>query len=166
MTKNQNTNKLAGFSLVELLVAMAIIAILLGLVGFGIATAQRNSRDSQRRQITSDFKLAMENYLIQYNRYPAIADVVRTANGISLEDGTTVVQTIPTTGPATPAATTTAAGTQYCYSNNNGIYQFGADLEADADDSFSPSEIVTNNPAGVTTVSCTTLSSGGGAGSP
>lgn len=46
--------KSKAFTLVELLVAMAIIGIILGLALFGISAAQRNARDTQRRAAIQD----------------------------------------------------------------------------------------------------------------
>lgn len=115
------TNKKTAFSLIELLVSMAIIGVLLGLVGFGIATAQQNARDSQRRQTLSDIAIAVEDFRLKYGVLPA---------GIAL-DGTDIVlgnnaggagilenyDIDLTTGPTAFASNriTTANSTGYCY---------------------------------------------------
>ncbi|MFW5702457.1 MAG: type II secretion system protein [Candidatus Dojkabacteria bacterium] len=125
--------KVQGFSLVELLVTMAIIAVLLGLVGFGIATAQRNSRDSQRRQTVSDVRLALEDYLTRTNQYPTAAQFSQDGTQITIGSGVLPAGSeiqIEVSGAQVPAATTGSGGTQYCYqADGNGGYILGAKLE-------------------------------------
>jgi prepilin-type N-terminal cleavage/methylation domain-containing protein len=127
--------KLKGFSLVELLVSMAIIAVLLGLVGFGIATAQRSARDNQRQQKLSDIQLALEDFQIRKNRYPEpqtefqlgsdqLVLTVSGGNDITVQfDGPTRAQT--------EAQGTTAEGSVYCYqkADGGGGYLLGVKLE-------------------------------------
>jgi prepilin-type N-terminal cleavage/methylation domain-containing protein len=48
-----------GFSLVELLVAMAIIAVLISIAAFGIGILQRNSRNTVRRNELNNIRLAV-----------------------------------------------------------------------------------------------------------
>ncbi len=52
------TNK-KGFSLVELLIAMAIIAILIAIAAYGIAIVQRNARNTRRRKAVEDVVLTI-----------------------------------------------------------------------------------------------------------
>jgi prepilin-type N-terminal cleavage/methylation domain-containing protein len=124
------TRKHKGFSLVELLVSMAIIAVLLGLVGFGIATAQRNSRDSQRRQKVSDIKLALEDYLIRESSYPTEqSEFCNGGDNLQIATSGDPI-TIEVSGPTQAADDTSTTGTRYCYSNDGqGGYILGALLE-------------------------------------
>jgi prepilin-type N-terminal cleavage/methylation domain-containing protein len=124
-----------GFSLIELLISMAIIAVLLGLVGFGIAVAQRNSRDSQRRQKVSDIKLALEDYLTRKNAYPS-ADKFsydKANEIIKIDTGGSNAIEIEVKGASTPAAgdKTESGKTRYCYdkSSSGDGYLLGALLE-------------------------------------
>ncbi|MBD3362242.1 prepilin-type N-terminal cleavage/methylation domain-containing protein [Candidatus Dojkabacteria bacterium] len=48
-----------AFSLVELLVAMAIIAVLISIAAYGINIVQRNARDTKRRKAVEDIILVM-----------------------------------------------------------------------------------------------------------
>ena len=50
-----------AFTLLELLVAMAIIAILIALAIFGILQVQKNSRDTQRRKAMEDVKMCIRD---------------------------------------------------------------------------------------------------------
>jgi prepilin-type N-terminal cleavage/methylation domain-containing protein len=130
------SRKLKGFSLVELLVSMAIIAVLLGLVGFGIATAQRNSRDSQRRQKVGDIRLALEDYLTRRNRYPSETnpnEISASKTQIILDQSSDRPIIIELSGPSEAAAQgpSSPTSTVYCYqiSPTDGGYLLGALLE-------------------------------------
>lgn len=60
-----------GFSVIELLVTISVIAILLGITIYGIDNAQAKARDAQRQ---SDLRLvqnALELYKNKHGRYPA-----------------------------------------------------------------------------------------------
>lgn len=46
-----------GFTLVELLIAMAIIAVLIAIAAYGIQILQRNARNTRRRKIAQDLQL-------------------------------------------------------------------------------------------------------------
>lgn len=59
-----------AFTLVELLIAMAIIAILIAISAYGIALVQRNSRNTQRASFTNDFKIGLEKFYSNYGTYP------------------------------------------------------------------------------------------------
>ncbi|KXK26587.1 MAG: hypothetical protein TR69_WS6001000593 [candidate division WS6 bacterium OLB20] len=66
-----------AFTLVELLVAMAIIGLLIGLSLFGIAAAQRNARDTARRAAMQDINAGIADYLTLEGAFP---DRLRFAN--------------------------------------------------------------------------------------
>lgn len=130
-----------GFSLLELIVAIAIIAIILALVGFGISIAQRNSRDSQRRQAANDVKLALEDYFGRNRSYPGNfgsgGEVVSlSTNQIVIGSDDLVVPLEGATewcGPGTGLGTdaqSTANCTVYCYNSNpSDGYTLGVELE-------------------------------------
>ncbi|KXK26586.1 MAG: hypothetical protein TR69_WS6001000592 [candidate division WS6 bacterium OLB20] len=60
-----------GFTLVELLVAMAIIGLLIGLSLFGIAAAQRNARDTARKAALQDINAGIADFLTLDGRFPS-----------------------------------------------------------------------------------------------
>jgi prepilin-type N-terminal cleavage/methylation domain-containing protein len=60
MTKQNNTKR--GFTLLELLVVIGIIAILVSLITVGYSRAQMGGRDAKRRQDLRSIQSAMEQY--------------------------------------------------------------------------------------------------------
>lgn len=60
-----------GFTLLELLVAMAIIAVLLALAIFGILQVQKNSRETQRRKALEDINIGINDFYSRYGQYPS-----------------------------------------------------------------------------------------------
>jgi prepilin-type N-terminal cleavage/methylation domain-containing protein len=112
--------KKSGFTLVELMVAMSIVAVLIGLSVFGISTAQRNLRDNQRRDAVTSLATALADYYTNNNQYP-------TSTTFSALN--TLLKT-PVLGVTTAAQTTTANGTSYCYAVASDGYILGALLES------------------------------------
>lgn len=65
MSKNQH-----GFTLIEIIIAMAIVAILSG-VGFSAYTASlQRSRDAERKAELNQIQRALEVYLMDHGLYP------------------------------------------------------------------------------------------------
>jgi prepilin-type N-terminal cleavage/methylation domain-containing protein len=118
-----------GFTLVELLVAMAIIAVLIGLAGFGVTLALRASRDAQREETLDSMRVAITDYLATNNQYPPTS-AVSYANG-EITVGNT---SIPVSGNLVPvdlAEGSSSSGTVYCYAVTPGGYALAAQLEND-----------------------------------
>ncbi|MCA9385235.1 prepilin-type N-terminal cleavage/methylation domain-containing protein [Candidatus Dojkabacteria bacterium] len=97
-----------GFSLVELLVAMAIIAVLIAIAAFGIQILQRNARNTQRRKSLQDVQLVIADITANY--------FGETPNGAFTISGTDL-QIPHTSGPSTypiPAAFANATAGLTC----------------------------------------------------
>ena len=60
-----------GFTLVELLVVMAILGVLVTLVASGFRTAQMRGRDAQRKSDLKQLANSLELLYSDYNEYPA-----------------------------------------------------------------------------------------------
>jgi prepilin-type N-terminal cleavage/methylation domain-containing protein len=121
-----------AFSLIELLVSMAIIAVLIGLVGFGVATAQRNARDNQRQQKVADIRVGLTDYLTKHNEYPHVSDDINiTSDEIILGPDDTNPIVIQLDGPTEASSETGPSGAQYCYGlrEDDGGYILGVKLE-------------------------------------
>lgn len=71
----------AGFSLLELLVIIAIISILASIAFFSGDLIRKAARDAQRTEALTQLGLFMEQYKIRYGRYP------RCTEGVYLEPG-------------------------------------------------------------------------------
>jgi len=127
------TPKFKGFTLLELIVAMAIIAVLIGLSLLGIQTVQRSSRDTARRETLDAINLEVTDYYGNKNSYPAVANMAinRVNNTIQIGSGG---KTVALQGAAVPLAATatasTTAGSVYCYSVSGNSYSLGVNLES------------------------------------
>lgn len=64
---------LRGFSLIELLVAIAIIATIIGLALPNFLGARTRARDTKRKGEAQQFRTALQLYYTDYGRFPANA---------------------------------------------------------------------------------------------
>ncbi|MFA5746775.1 MAG: FISUMP domain-containing protein [Candidatus Paceibacterota bacterium] len=69
-----------GFTLIEILIVIAIIGILSAAIFVGTQSAQASARDSRRQGELSQVKKSLQSYYLANNKYPTT-----TAAGISLE---------------------------------------------------------------------------------
>lgn len=118
----------SAFTLVELMVAMAIIAVLIGMAAFGINTLQRLSRDNQRRQVLINFQTYIEGYYNDFFEYPDLTELVVSSTQINI---TGYTQSGPElTGPTRVANATDLDGAVYCYGTETDGYRLGVLLES------------------------------------
>lgn len=129
-----------AFTLVELLVAMAVIAVLITLSVFGIATVQQSARDTQRRSALRDIEVSL-NALLTSGATGFSAGTYATGSMVINGTGASS-QTITLTGPAQRIATdvtagavgvagnTSAATTDYCAGFSGLSYVVGSLLES------------------------------------
>ena len=68
--KKINLKNKKGFTIVEILVVVFIIAILSSLAVISFDTVRKNNRDSKRLADISELKLALENYRLFEGGYP------------------------------------------------------------------------------------------------
>lgn len=66
-----NLPKTPGFTLVELLVVMAILGILVTLVAGGFRSAQLRGRDAQRKSDLKQISHSLELFYSDYGKYPS-----------------------------------------------------------------------------------------------
>ncbi|MEI6887484.1 MAG: type II secretion system protein [bacterium] len=59
-----------SFTIVELLVVMAVIGVLLSLAVFGIQALQKSQRETQRLQDLKNIQGELQSYYSKYKRYP------------------------------------------------------------------------------------------------
>lgn len=75
-----------GFTLIELLVVIAIIAIITSIGVANFLTAQKQARDSARREIISNVQSAFEQYYAQTGAYPVGSYGSAFENGVAPQD--------------------------------------------------------------------------------
>lgn len=68
-----------GFTLIELLVVIAIIAIITSLGIVNLITAQKQARDSARKEIMSNIQTAFEQYYVASASYPVETEEINSA---------------------------------------------------------------------------------------
>jgi prepilin-type N-terminal cleavage/methylation domain-containing protein len=70
MSKVKSNSFVGGFTLVELLVVMAILGVLVTLVAGGFRTAQMRGRDAQRKSDLKELANALELFYTDHGQYP------------------------------------------------------------------------------------------------
>ena len=118
-----------GFTLLELLVAMAIIAVLLALAIFGILQVQKNSRETQRRKALEDVNIGINDFYSRYGQYPRYINFDDDNAQICGDIGTCVSGevNVPLNNSAKSnnGNPTTTNGTEYYYELLGDGYQLG-----------------------------------------
>lgn len=115
-----------GFTLLELIVAMAIIAVLMGLSLFGIQSVQRSQRDTERRAALSNINLEVAAYYGDNGSYPTVTFNV-TNSTVTIGSKTLSLKGAAKIIKPGPSNTT---GTTYCYTGaGQATYQLGVYLE-------------------------------------
>jgi len=120
-------NKTRGFTLVELLVAIAIIAILTGIIVTNLTSSRSKARDVKRISDLGQIQLALELYFDRCKQYPASASgalpdtySVTVPLSTSLSNGCATGISLGSFIANIP--NTPKAGEVYGYAVNNGSY--------------------------------------------
>lgn len=111
----------AGFTLIEVLIVLAIIGILVSYILASLSEARRRSRDTQRVTDIRELRSALELYFDAFKSYPPSTGICDTANGnfmglqLLAPEYISVIRTDPITRDCFAYATPTASGAQLTY---------------------------------------------------
>jgi len=130
----KNTKK--GFSLVELLVVITIIAILSVVAYTAVGGQTIKARDSKRKQDLNTIQSAMELFFVENGTYPAVLETGTDPGQIPKK----FLSEIPV-DPSTEQV--------YLYATNGTTYTLAATLETDGQIPNYKAYIVGNNDAGL-----------------
>ncbi|MCD5381926.1 MAG: type II secretion system GspH family protein [Candidatus Pacebacteria bacterium] len=96
-----------GFTLVEMLVVLAIVIVLLAIVLPSFGDARQNARDKKRIADLAQIQLALEVYFDIHGHYPRESDGYSGYVGENNNDITTLLSSFITEVPRDPITTTT-----------------------------------------------------------
>ncbi len=116
-----------AFTLIELTIGMAVIAVLitLGIVGIGIV--QKNARDVERSNSIASITTILNDYRKQFLSLPLKANVVFSNGQVSIVG----FKNFPLKGFLSPTSSTDNNGTRYYYNNiSNSDYVLCVQLES------------------------------------
>ena len=118
-----------GFTLVEMLIVIAIIAILSSLVLVGVSRFRPGAYDAQRISDLQKIQSYLEIYYTKYRTYPtiAVADWATLQTILTQETGVDRVPNDPLYNPSTGQGQPNF----YCYSGDGKNYILGARLDTD-----------------------------------
>lgn len=69
-TNNKNSNKHSGFTLIELIIAVVIIGILIGIGITSFTSSQNRAKKEQAISVADKVKLTLGSYYSEKDRYP------------------------------------------------------------------------------------------------
>ncbi len=121
------TKQQKGFTLIEILIVVAIIAILASVVLVGLGPTQQKGRDARRLSDLRETQNALELYYNQYGQYPTVS-----GTGAAAWTALSTAITGANIGISQPLPNDPSSGATYYYSpegTNNSSYVIGACLE-------------------------------------
>jgi len=138
-----------GFTLIEILIVVAIIAILSSVVLVGLGPTQQQGRDARRLSDLRETQTALELYYNKNGSYPAASDWATMASTtVGAGIGVTQIPNDPSVGKSYG----------YCVTTDDSAYVIGAQLETNstaftgyaAPGTFGPSDASHCTPTGFT----------------
>lgn len=112
--------RLQGFTLVEVVIVVAVMGILAGIVTVSYNQVQKGARDDKRNTTAAIIADALEKYYQQNGEYPSVRSLVNSYSSNTAEAVSTKLD-IPQDSlrfPNTPSSARTALSTSYGLSND------------------------------------------------
>lgn len=135
-----------GFTIIELLVSVAIIAILVALIIVSFSNVRAKHRDTKRMEDLKSISNALNLYYSTARQFPT-----STGGGIEYIDGATDAMSIALESadniPQVPTDPLNSGNYRYTYQSANGTdYTLGFCLETDSIQGYSPAWCYTMKP--------------------
>lgn len=111
-----------GFTLIEVLIVVAIIGILVAFSSVAFSSVRASARDTKRKGDLYDIRSALEIYRNDCGRYPASLTFGGSLTGTGSCAGNTYM-------PSVPSDPLGGSGRQYRYGGSNNTYELCASLE-------------------------------------
>lgn len=149
----RNTRK--AFTLIEMLIVVAIIGILASAIMVGLGPAQQKGRDARRMSDLRETQNALELFYTKYGDYPNNSDTSGVAgcnSGAGWSGLQTCLQTATIGAGKIPNDPNTSQS--YCYDSNGTDYIIGATLEQPSSNTCKDSSGKSISINGLTAVNC------------
>lgn len=119
-----------GFTLIEMLIVIAVITILAGVVFNGIQGVRETTRDTRRIGDLTNVQSILEMYMNQCNHYPGVADSVTNCNHPNITTWSDLVTALSTVSSKIPSDPVPSKTYYYGVDAADGLqYVVGAALE-------------------------------------
>lgn len=143
MIKLPNKNK-KGFTLVELMIVITVIAILATIAVVSFTRVQKQARDTKRKAEIKSLQTALQAYFTEKNTYPVKTSATSASAGL-----TGLTPSYISSLPAAPQGTT-GTNTAYMYVSDSDGYKYAlcVDLESAQGGGNMMWKVDTNNAAG------------------
>lgn len=141
-----------GFTLVELMIVITVIAILATIAVVSFSRVQKQARDTKRKGDLRALATALQAYFTEKNTYPG-SDIA----GLSTALVPTYIPMMPNNNTGDVMYTTGVAGNGYSYGVNQTVNTFGLciDMEATGNAAGSYWNVTSSNTGGFLSTGCT-----------
>lgn len=121
-----------GFTLIEMLIVIAVITILAGVVFNGVQGVRETTRDTRRIGDLTNVQSILEMYMNQCNHYPGVADAAANCNHPNVATWSDLADALSTVVSKVPSDPTPSKTYYYGVDATDGLrYVVGAELERD-----------------------------------
>ena len=112
-----------GFTLIELMIVVAIIGLLAAIAVPQFAEYRRKAQDNRAKQVLHQLSKAQEDYYIQFDTYTISRPLLSTSSGWTVESTITISILAASTSSWSATAAHTASSNVFTYSSSAGGLQ-------------------------------------------